>query len=295
MFIYRMKQCIYSILMLLFLSSCTDSSKEFHFNSFVADAHNDVLLRSMIGQDILSEHPDSQSDLIKFQKGGMDLQIFSIWVSPYEFEKDESYARANNMISQLESLCDQSKGQWAITKSFQDIVFNEQQGILSCMIGVEGGHSIEHNLNNLDSLYHRGMRYLSVTWNNSTDWATSAKDETLHKDSLQFIGLTDFGKDVIRQCNELGIMVDVSHAGEQTFWDIMSITKKPIIASHSSAYYLCPHFRNLKDDQLMAIKENGGVVFVNYYPSYIDSTFSQKAKAVRESYQPQLDSLAALF
>ncbi|MCH7612358.1 MAG: dipeptidase [Candidatus Marinimicrobia bacterium] len=260
----------------------------------MADAHNDVLLRSMIGQDILSEHPDSHSDLIKFQEGGMDLQVFSIWVSPYEYEKNEAFDRANDMITQLEDLCNRSNGQWAIPMNYQDIVYNEQRGILSCLIGVEGGHAIENDLAKLDALYNRGMRYLSVTWNNSNDWATSAKDETEKKDSLAFVGLTDFGKDVIRRCNELGIMVDVSHAGEQTFWDIINVSEKPIIASHSSAYYLCPHFRNLKDEQLFAIKDNGGVVFVNFYPGYIDSTYEKKAKIIKESYQSRLDSLAAV-
>ncbi|MFQ6677134.1 MAG: dipeptidase [Fidelibacterota bacterium] len=290
-----MKQLIYSIMILLFLNSCKISNKEFHFNSFVADTHNDVLLRSMIGEDILTELPDSQSDLVKFQKGGMDLEIFSVWVSPYEFKPEDSFEQANKMITHLENLCDQTGGKWSITRNYQEIIYNDQRGVLSCMIGVEGGHAIENKLINLDSLYSRGMRYLSITWNNSTDWATSAKDETLNKDSLAFIGLTGFGKEVIRRCNELGIMVDVSHSGEKTFWDIIHTTTKPIIASHSSAYYLCPHFRNLKDDQLIAIKEIGGVVFVNYYPSYIDSTFREKAKVIRESFQPQIDSLSALY
>ena len=163
------------------------------------------------------------------------------------------------------------------------------------MIGVEGGHAIENDLGKLDALYNRGMRYLGVTWNNSTDWATSAKDETGNGDSLSFMGLTDFGKNVIRRCNKLGIMVDISHSGEQTFWNIIVTTKKPIIASHSSVYNLCPHFRNLKDDQLMAIKENGGVVFVNFYPGYIDSTYSEKYEKVKAQFKFELDSLANLY
>ena len=163
------------------------------------------------------------------------------------------------------------------------------------MIGVEGGHAIENDLSKLNTLFERGMRYLGITWNNSTDWATSAKDETERGDSLAFKGLTDFGKEVIRRCNDLGVMVDVSHSGEKTFWDIIDVTEKPIIASHSSVYEICPHFRNLKDEQLLAIKENGGVVFVNFYPTYLDSTFEEKAKIIRDSFQLQLDSLASVF
>ncbi len=278
-----------------FLSSCDKNKREFHKNAFVVDTHNDVLLRSMIGQDILTDLPSSHSDLPKFKLGGIDLQVFSIWVSPYEFNSNQYFNRANDMISQLEYLCSKSSGQWSIPHSYQDIIYNEQQNILSCMIGVEGGHVLENDLNKIDELYLKGMRYLGVTWNNSNDWATSAKDETENTDSLKFIGLSKFGKSVINRCNELGIMIDVSHAGEKTFWDIIEITSKPIIASHSSVYNICPHFRNLKDEQLLAIKRNGGVIFVNFYPGYIDSTFSKKALSVKKRFKKPLDSLSNIY
>ena len=282
-------------ILILTVFSCKNNDRNVHFNSFVADTHNDVLLRSMIGQDILQEHPESHSDLVKFKKGGMDLQVFSIWVNPDEFEQDESFAQANAMITQLEYLCDRVPDQWAIPKDYQDIIYNEQHNILSCMIGVEGGHAIENDITKLETLYNRGMRYLGITWNNSTAWATSAKDETEKGDSLAFKGLTDFGKKVVERCNDLGVMIDVSHVGEQSFRDIIEISNKPIIASHSSVYNICPHFRNLKNEQLFAIKENGGVVFVNFYPTYLDSTFEKKAEMIKKSLQLQLDSLATVF
>ena len=285
----------YFSLFILVNSSCINGADDFHMKSFVVDTHNDILLRSMIGRDILTDLPESHSDLVKFKKGGMDLQVFSIWVSPYMFTKDESFEEANEMITQLEYLCSRVPDQWSIPMNYQDIVYNEQHNILSCMIGVEGGHAIENNLSKLNALYDRGMRYLGITWNNSTDWATSAKDETERGDSLAFKGLTGFGKDVIRRCNELGVMVDISHAGEQTFWDIIDVSVRPIIASHSSVYKICPHFRNLKDEQLLAIKENGGVVFVNFYPTYLDSTFEKKAEIVKDSLQLKMDSLAAVY
>tara|TARA_X000001036_G_scaffold20491_1_gene17199 strand:+ start:7 stop:801 length:795 start_codon:yes stop_codon:yes gene_type:complete len=163
------------------------------------------------------------------------------------------------------------------------------------MIGVEGGHAIENDLLKLEKLYDRGMRYLGVTWNNSNDWATSAKDETLKRDSLEFIGLSEFGKEVIRKCNDLGIMIDISHAGDQTVKDILQISNKPIIASHSSVYNICPHFRNLKDDQMYAIKNNGGVIFINFYPAYIDPTFAEKEKKMKEFQKPLIDSVNAIY
>ena len=274
--------------------SCDKNASVIHENAYVVDTHNDVLLRSLTGRDILTDLPESHSDLPKFQRGDVDLQVFSIWVSPTEF-KDRYFNRANSMISQLEYLCSRVPDQMAIPYTYQDLIYNEQRNILSCMIGVEGGHSIENDLTKLDALYDRGMRYLGVTWNNSNDWATSAKDEVQKRDSLSFIGLTEFGKDVVRRCNELGVMIDISHAGEKTVADILKTTTKPIIASHSSAYTLCPHFRNLKDDQLFALKENGGVVFINFYPGYIDSTYSQKYEKIVKNNQSLIDSIDSIY
>jgi len=284
-----MKKIFFILALANLFFSCNNDIARIHEEAFVADTHNDVLLRSLSGRDILTELPESHSDLPKFERGGVDLQVFSIWVSPTEF-KGSYYQRANDMISHLEYLCSRVPDKWAIPFSYQDIIYNEQRGILSCMIGVEGGHSIENDLNKLEALYQRGMRYLGITWNNSNDWATSAKDETENIDSLDFIGLTKFGKDVIRKCNELGIIIDISHAGEKTVSDILKVTNKPVIASHSSVYSICPHYRNLTDDQLFAIKENKGVVFINFYPGYIDSSFSKKAQNIRNANNSLLES-----
>ena len=274
--------------------SCELDISDFHKKSFIADTHNDVLLRSMTGKNILSNLSESHSDFEKFGMGGVDLQVFSIWVSPTEFE-GEYFDRANNMITHLEYLCSRVPSKWSIPYNYQDIIYNEQRDILSCMIGVEGGHAIENDLLKLEKLYDRGMRYLGVTWNNSNDWATSAKDETQKRDSLEFIGLSEFGKEVIRKCNDLGIMIDISHAGDQTVKDILQISNKPIIASHSSVYNICPHYRNLKDDQMYAIKKNGGVIFINFYPGYIDPTFVEKEEKMKKFQKPLIDSVNAIY
>ena len=274
--------------------SCELDISDFHKKSFIADTHNDVLLRSMTGKNILSNLSESHSDFEKFDEGGVDLQVFSIWVSPTEFE-GEYFDRANNMITHLEYLCSRVPSKWSIPYSYQDIIYNDQRDILSCMIGVEGGHAIENDLLKLEKLYDRGMRYLGVTWNNSNDWATSAKDETQKRDSLEFIGLSEFGKEVIRKCNDLGIMIDISHAGDQTVKDILQISNKPIIASHSSVYNICPHYRNLKDDQIYAIKKNGGVIFINFYPGYIDPTFVEKEEKMKKFQKPLIDSVNAIY
>jgi membrane dipeptidase len=157
------------------------------------------------------------------------------------------------------------------------------------MYGVEGGHMMEDNLSNLDTFYDRGVRYMTLTWNNSTSWASSAADETANKVAKK--GLNDFGKQVVKRMNDLGILVDVSHVGEQTFWDVIGTTTKPVIASHSSVYALAPVPRNLKDEQIKAVAKNGGVIQVNFYSGFLDSTFERKNGAFRTAHRAEIDSL----
>ena len=279
--------------LLITVISCNHSNHEIHMESFVADAHNDVLLRAMEGEDILSYHPESQSEKEKFKLGGVDLQVFSIWVSPSSVSSDEEYfQKASSMISKLSFLTSRAPDDWGIVKSFQYISYNHKKNRMSCVVGVEGGHIIGNNIERLEQLHDRGMKYLGLTWNNSNNIASSAKDEVLNRKSLSTIGLSAFGKKVVRRCNELGVIVDVSHLGERAFWDVIEESKSPIIASHSSVYSLCPHYRNLKDDQIKAIAKKRGAVFINFYPGYIDSTFSKKAELIDIKYDLELGELA---
>ena len=274
--------------------SCDRSIHDIHLESFVADTHNDVLLRAMEGQNVLKYHPESHSDLEKFKLGGVDLQVFSIWVSPDEKEK-KYFENANAMINKLDFLISRVPKDWGLVKSYQDITYNSRKNKMSCVIGVEGGHIIGRDISKLEALHDRGMRYLGLTWNNSNHIASSAKDETFNRNSLSNIGLSNFGSEVVQKCNDLGVIIDVSHAGEQAFWDVVDQSQEPIIASHSSVYALCPHYRNLKDDQIKAIAKTGGAVFINFYPGYIDSTFQQKAEIINMKYEVELDILAEKY
>ena len=278
----------------LSIFSCDRSTHDIHLESFVADTHNDVLLRAMEGQNVLKYHPESHSDLEKFKLGGVDLQVFSIWVSPDEKEK-KYFENANDMINKLDFLISRVPKDWGLAKSYQDITYNSRKNKMSCVIGVEGGHIIGRDISKLEALHNRGMRYLGLTWNNSNHIASSAKDETFNRNLLSNIGLSNFGSEVVQKCNDLGVIIDVSHAGEQAFWDVVDQSQEPIIASHSSVYALCPHYRNLKDDQIKAIAKTGGAVFINFYPGYIDSTFQQKAEIINMKYEVELDILAEKY
>jgi membrane dipeptidase len=156
--------------------------------------------------------------------------------------------------------------------SAEDIVQAHKDGIFCALMGVEGGHSIENNLDNL-RLYHRlGVRYMTLTWSNSNEWADSSGD--LEDPAVQHHGgLTDFGRDVVREMNRLGMMVDISHVSDETFWQVLQTTRAPVIASHSSARALTHSARNLTDEQLRAMATNNGVVMVNFYPPFIDETW----------------------
>jgi membrane dipeptidase len=135
---------------------------------------------------------------------------------------------------------------------------------------------------------------MTLTWNNSTSWASSAADESKGQLPFGSKGLTDFGKQVVQQMNRLGMMVDISHVGEQTFRDVINTTNKPIIASHSSVYNLCPHPRNLKDEQIRAIGKNGGVIFINFYSGFIDSNYMRRKESFMLDHKQETDSLVKL-
>jgi membrane dipeptidase len=165
-------------------------------------------------------------------------------------------------------------------------------GKIVAQYGVEGGHMIEDDINRLDTFYNRGVRYMTLTWNNSPSWASSHTAENSSKYTGQK-GLNDFGKQIIQRMNQLGIIVDISHVGEKTFWDAINTTTKPVIASHSNAYSICPVTRNLKDDQIKAVGKNGGVICLNFFSGFVDSNFSKKDMAFRKAHSAEIDSLLA--
>lgn len=278
------------VLASLFLISCK-TYKTLHRDAIVIDTHNDVLSATMKGLHIEDDLTGkTHSDIGRFQKGGIDIQVFSVFCDE-RFGKDTAYKFANLEIDSLQAIVSRNPDKMMMVTNPDQLQQAVSQNKIGCMIGVEGGHMIEDNLDKLEQLYKRGARYLTLTWNNSTSWATSAMDETTKKDSLKWKGLTAFGKQVVHRMNELGMMVDVSHVGEQTFWDAINTSTKPVIASHSCAYNLCPVFRNLKDEQIKAIGKNGGVIQVNFYSGFVDSSFQQRARAFNSKHRLERDSL----
>lgn len=269
-----------------------DAVDKLHEKAVVVDSHNDILTACMEKQVSMDAdlRGKTQSDLSRFKQGGVDVQMFSVWC---DGNKPDPFGWANREMDTLYAVAGRNPDKIVIVKSWKELKEAIRQKKLAAMFGVEGGHMISNDLHRLEQLYNRGMRYMTLTWNNSTPWATSAMDESTKKDSLAAThkGLTDFGKEVVRKMNELGVIVDVSHVGEQTFWDVIATSTKPVIASHSNAYPLCPVFRNLKDDQIRAIAKNGGVIQLNFFSGFVDSNFQQKEKAFMARHKTEIDSL----
>lgn len=262
---------------------------------YFIDTHNDVLSKQAItGEDIAKEQPETNFDLPKAAKGNLVAQVFSIWCDE-TYGTGKAYKKANEEIDSLYALVKRNPKKMTLVTNSKALQTAINKNKLAALIGVEGGHMIEDRVDYIDSLYNRGMRYLTITWNNSTSWATSAKDEVTKKDSLSFTGLTEKGKQIVSHLNKLGVLVDISHVGEKTFYDALSVSSKPIIASHSCAYALNPHRRNLKDDQLKALAKNGGAVFVNFYSEFLDSNFSKKSSPFLLLHKHEIDSLVTIF
>jgi membrane dipeptidase len=274
--------------------------KKLHQKYFVADTHNDIP-SSAIEKNVAFDTDlkgKTHSDLNRMFAGGVDAQLFSIFC---DGEQKNPYDYANREIDSVYAWVQRNPARMMMVYNPADLQTAIQQKKLAALLGMEGGHMMENDLNKLELLYKRGVRYMTITWNNSTSWATSAADETAPSKSPpkgetlnvpeRKFGLTEFGRTVIKRMNELGMMVDVSHVGEQTFWDITKIATKPIIASHSCVWNLCPHRRNLKDEQIKAIAKSGGVIFLNFYAGFIDSTYERKRDAFAKQHKAEVDEL----
>lgn len=279
-------------LILLFLTAFQThlDYKKIHYDAYVFDGHNDAVHRLLEGEDLGLQTTKGHIDIPRLQSGGVDASFFSVWVPPAN--KSKSYfEQADNQIEALLNFADKYPAFIRVAKTATDLEKIGKEGKIALLISLEGAHPLGDSIKNLDYFFSKGVRSIMPTWNNSTSWATSAEEETNASKKLKFKGLTDIGKKFIRRADELGIIIDVSHAGEKTFWDIIETSKNPIIASHSSVWNIYQHYRNLKDDQIKAIAKSGGLVAVNFAPYFLDGTFVKKEKAMRKQYDAKIKTL----
>src|SRR5262245_44719363 len=248
----------------------SDEAKKIHDEGFVFDGHNDLPWRMREKDDLsfrvvdLRKHQkDLHTDLPRLRKGNVQAQFWSAYV-PASTAKTgtavkETLIQIDNIYKMIETFPDD----FELARTAADVDRIRKKGKIASLIGIEGGHSIDNSLAVLRTYHALGVRYLTLTHSDTLDWCDSATDEAKHK------GLTKFGEQVVLEMNRLGMLVDISHVSADAMRQVLKVTKAPIIASHSSTYALADHPRNVPDDVLKAIKTNGGVVMINFYPGFI--------------------------
>ena len=273
-------------------------ARAIHDSALVVDTHADTPQRFLDeGFDIASTDPNDLGhiSLDKTRRGNLGAEFFSIWVDP---ETNQGHF-AQHTFDLIDSVYEQAahhSDRMMMAFSVADIERAHKEHKLAALMGIEGGHSIENDMHLLRDFYRLGVRYMTLSWSNTNEWADSSGDINDHK-VQHHNGLTDFGKQVVLEMNRLGMMVDISHVADKTFWDTIAATKAPVIASHSSARALVDAPRNMTDDMLRAVAKNGGVVQVNFYSGFVDQNFRNANEAQdkdeKTAVQKYVDSMKA--
>lgn len=259
-----------------------------HRSAIVVDGHSDTAQRLLDeGIDFGRRLPNGHMDLPRLREGGVDAQFFAAWIDP-RYAPDRAFARADSLLDAVIATTRTVPG-IELARTAADVRAIAARGHVAALLAIENGQAIENDLKKLRHFARKGVRYMTLTWMNSNDWADGSGDEIRH------FGLTPFGREVVREMEQLGVLVDVSHAADATFWDVLEVATKPVIASHSSTDAVREHHRNLNDQQLRAIAKNGGLIAINFYPAYVDPDFAAAVDSVNRELQARLDSISTAF
>jgi len=256
------------------------TAREIHSSAIVIDTHADTPQRFLDeNYDIGSTDPKDPGhiSLDKAKAGNLGAEFFSIWVEPVA-NKGHYAQHTLDLIDSVYEQAARHPDRMMMAFSVDDIERAHREHKLAALLGIEGGHSIENDVHLLRDFYRLGVRYMTLTWSNTNEWADSSGDINNPKVE-HHNGLTDGGKQIVLEMNRLGMLVDISHVADKTFYDAIAVSKAPLIASHSSARALTNHPRNMTDDMLRAIAKNGGVVQVNFYNAFIDENYRKAAEA----------------
>ena len=255
-----------------------------HQRAIAIDMHVDTVQRMLDEHvDLLTRLRDGHFDTPRAKEGGLDAQFFSIWVEPQLFGGGGPAAikRADDQIAAIRELARQHPETWVMATTAADVRRIAAEGKIAALLGLEGGYAIDERLENVERYYNLGVRYMSPAWSVSTSWAGSSGDEI-----GSGRGLNDFGKSVVREMNRLGMMVDVSHVSDKTFWDIVNTSTKPVVATHSACRAIANVARNLTDDMIQALAKTGGVVNVIFYPEHLEPGWSEKKRQLDAEIAP---------
>jgi membrane dipeptidase len=273
-------------------------AQQIHNSALVIDTHADTPQRFLDeGFDIGSTDPNDKGhiSLDKARRGNLGAEFFSIWVEP-ETNQGHFAKHTFDLIDSVYEQAARHPDRMMMAFSTADIERAQREDKLAALMGIEGGHSIENDMRLLRDYYRLGVRYMTLSWSNTNEWADSSGD--IDDPKVQHHnGLTDFGKQVVLEMNRLGMMVDISHVSDKTFWDTIATTRAPVIASHSSARELVDAPRNMTDEMLRAVAKNGGVVQVNFFSGFVDENFRKasdaQAKDKAAAIQKYMDDMKA--
>jgi membrane dipeptidase len=262
-----------------------------HQRAIIVDMHADTTQRLIDENvDLTQRLPDGHLDAVRAREGGLDAQFFSIWVEPELFGAggERAIKRADVQIEAVRNLAAKHPENWELATTAADVRRIAASGKIAALMGMEGGYAIDEKIENVGRYYTMGVRYLSPAWSVSTSWAGSSGDEI-----GKLRGLNDFGKQVIREMNRLGIMVDVSHLSDRAFWDIVNTSTRPVIATHSGCRAIADVPRNLTDDMIVALAKTGGVINVIFYPEHIEPGYAEKKRRVDAEIAPLVERASA--
>ena len=249
-----------------------------HRSALLIDSHNDVTTRTVMGFDIGPRAASGHTDMVRLREGGVGAVFFAAYVSSMFTEGNHSANRALLMIDTIRhDIVGKYPNDFMFATTAADIEAAHKRGKIAALIGIEGGHAIEDSLRPLRDYYALGVRYMTLTHTNTNGWADSSGDAT--KEGVKHHnGLSDFGRDVVREMNRLGMIVDISHTADKTFWDALEVSKAPIFASHSSARALANVPRNMTDEMIVALAKKGGVVQINFNCGFLTTEKPDHAK-----------------
>jgi membrane dipeptidase len=248
-------------------------AREIHFSSLVFDTHADTPQRLFFDQFDLG-HRDAEGcvDIPRLREGGVGAIFFALWV-PVEIKGAAATKRARDLLAATLKQIEIHRGGLALCTRSQEVRTARERNQIAVMIGVEGGHAIDNDLAILREFHAAGVRYMTLTHNAATEWADSSNDAPRHN------GLTDFGKQVIREMNRLGMLVDISHVSDPTFYDVLETSRAPVIASHSCCRALCDAPRNLDDAMIKALAARGGVIHITFHDGFLSQEYANANRA----------------
>jgi membrane dipeptidase len=249
-------------------SQVSAHARQLHERAIVIDTHDDTTQRMLFDKtfNLADRHKDGHIDIPRMREGGLDALFFSIWV-PSEVTGPPAVKRAFDLIDAVREAVRTHPNDLMLATTAADVRRAAADHKIAALMGMEGGHMIDNDLGLLRDYAALGVRYLTLTHFLNNDWADSSTDKPAHN------GLTPFGKDVVRELNRLGMMVDISHVADKTFFDALAVTTAPVVASHSSARAIANHPRNMTDDMMRALAKNGGVIMINYHAAFLSEEF----------------------